>query len=97
MGSRESGVAGVSITLILSALMKLINSGRWINESQWVEIINHADKKTLLYLKDEGFWSIKYFTRDDWLGVEVRDRLLPLVNERLKESDTIATIMKGLF
>jgi hypothetical protein len=82
---------------MLSALLKLVNSGRWIGENTWARIIEKADKQTLLYLKNDGFWSLKYFTRNDWLGPEVRDRLLEQVNDRLDhlESAGVIAFLKG--
>lgn len=82
----------------IKALYKLVDEGRpFIGEKSWVKIINKADKETLVQLKsEEGIWYSKYFTRDDWLGEGVRQRLLDRIESRLSEDGAYTAFLEYL-
>lgn len=71
----------------LKRLIKVVNSEP-IPHSAWSKIVDEADEETLNYLWNEGFESIKYFTRDDWMDSEYKDELVNKVGRRLNEFET---------
>lgn len=83
---------------MIEALIKLVDAVRWISVPAWKKIIGQLDKETLIWLRDEGVYSFKYFTRDDWMDASDKKQLLQLINERIADSgpEDILTILKGL-
>lgn len=68
----------------LKSFMKVVQT-EYIPPNAWDKIIEEADKETLDYLQDEGFETIKYFTRDDWMDAKRAEDIKDKVHSRINE------------
>lgn len=72
----------------LKRLIKTVDKNEYIDPNKWNKIIEEADEETLTFLQEEGFETIKYFTRDDWMDTRTTLDLKDKVNSRLNDLKT---------
>lgn len=66
-------------------MLKVVDGKEFITPNQWEIIIENADLPTLNYLEEEGFETIKYFTRNDWMDTRTNLDLQDKVHSRISQ------------
>lgn len=69
----------------LKKMLSLVESREPITPDKWEMIVDNADLQTLNYLAQEGFSSIKYFTRDDWMDPSYKENIQNKVHSRITQ------------